>query len=422
MRLNEKAASAGDEAEPAEALQDAMADGHVGCKRVSVLGATGSIGESTLDLIGRNPGCAEIVALTANTNANRLAELAIEHRAEIAVIADESQYAALKDALAGTNIAAAAGEDAVVEAARAPADWVMAAIVGAAGLRPAFAAAEQGLCVALANKECLVSAGEAFLRAIEAGGSTLLPVDSEHSAAQQAMAGQAHESIERIVLTASGGPFREWSLEQLRDARPEQALKHPNWSMGQKITIDSATLMNKGLELIEAYYLFTVEKEQLGVVVHPQSIIHCLVEYCDGSVLAQLGAPDMRTPIAYALAWPQRMSAPTERLDLARIGQLTFEAPDEARFPALRLSREALAAGGAAPTILNAANEIAVAAFLTGRIGFMGIAELVERTLEVGTARLVGAPLLDLDDILATDRDARVLAEELLNKVDRARM
>jgi len=420
LRLSEQSASAGHEAEPAAALDDMLASGHVACKRVSVLGATGSIGESTLDLIGRNPGCAEIVALTANTNANRLAELAIAHRAEIAVIADESQYAALKDALAGTGIAAAAGEDAVVEAARARADWVMAAIVGAAGLRPAFAAVEQGLCLALANKECLVSAGEAFLRAVEAGGSTMLPVDSEHSAAHQAMAGQAHEAIERIVLTASGGPFREWNLEQLRDARPEQALKHPNWSMGQKITIDSATLMNKGLELIEAYYLFPVEREQLGVVVHPQSIVHCLVEYCDGSVLAQLGAPDMRTPIAYALAWPQRMSAPTQRLDLARIGQLTFEAPDEARFPALRLSREALAAGGAAPTILNAANEVAVAAFLSGRIGFMGIAELVQRTLEAGTAAFGNAPLLDLDDILAADREARALADELLKKMDRA--
>jgi len=420
LRLSENDASASHGAEPEAAIGHALARGDIACKRVSVLGATGSIGESTLDLIGRNPGCAEIVALTANTNALRLAELAIQHRAEIAVIADEAQYAALKDALAGTGIAAAAGEDAVVEAARARADWVMAAIVGAAGLRPAFAAVEQGLCLALANKECLVSAGEAFLRAVEAGGSTMLPVDSEHSAAHQAMAGQAHGAIERIVLTASGGPFREWPLEKLRDARPEQALKHPNWSMGQKITIDSATLMNKGLELIEAYYLFPVEKDQLGVVVHPQSIVHCLVEYCDGSVLAQLGAPDMRTPIAYALAWPQRMPAPTERLDLARIGQLTFEAPDETRFPALRVAREALAVGGPAPTILNAANEIAVAAFLHGRIGFMGIAELVERTLEAGAARLGSAALVDLDGILAADREARGLADEVLNRMDGA--
>lgn len=420
MRLTKTGPPASEQAESEAAIGQALARAKLECKRVSVLGATGSIGESTLDLIAHSPGCAEIVALTANTNAPRLAELAIKHRAELAVIADPSQYAALKDALSGTGITAAAGEDALEDAARAPADWVMAAIVGAAGLRPAFAAAEQGLCVALANKECLVSAGEAFLRAVQAGGSTLLPVDSEHSAAQQAMAGQAHGAIERIVLTASGGPFREWSLEQLRRARPEQALKHPNWAMGQKITIDSATLMNKGLELIEAYYLFPVEKEQLGVVVHPQSIVHCLVEYCDGSVLAQLGAPDMRTPIAYALAWPQRMSAPTQRLDLARIGQLSFEAPDEIRFPALRVAREALAAGGAAPTILNAANEIAVAAFLAGRIGLTGIAALVERTLDAGAARLGHIPLHGLDEVLAVDHDARRLAREVLMTMDGA--
>jgi 1-deoxy-D-xylulose-5-phosphate reductoisomerase len=390
------------------------------CKRVSVLGATGSIGENTLDLISRNPGCAQIVALTANTNAARLAELAIQHRAELAVIGDAAQYQALKDALAGTGIAVAAGEDAVSEAARAPADWVMAAIVGAAGLRPAFAAAEQGLRLALANKECLVSAGDAFLRAIEAGGSTLLPVDSEHSAAQQAMAGQIDGAIERILLTASGGPFREWSLEHLRAARPEQALKHPNWEMGRKITIDSATLMNKGLELIEAYYLFPIDKDQLGVVVHPQSIIHCLVEYCDGSVLAQMGEPDMRTPIAYALAWPERMPAPTERLDLARIGQLTFEAPDETRFPALRIAREAMDAGGSAPTILNAANEIAVAAFLDNRIGFLGIAEVIARTLDRAAGQIGTSALETLDEVLDADAQARRIAEEILPDIAHA--
>ncbi len=397
-----------------------LGQGTAGCKRVSVLGATGSIGENTLDLIARNPGCAEIVALTANTNAARLAELAIEHRAEMAVIGDPKQYQTLKDALAGTDIAVAAGEDAVVDAARAPADWVMAAIVGAAGLRPAFAAAEQGLALALANKECLVSAGEAFLRAIEAGGSTLLPVDSEHSAAQQAMQGHPRGAIERILLTASGGPFREWTLEQLRAARPEQALKHPNWEMGQKITIDSATLMNKGLELIEAYYLFPVEKEQLGVVVHPQSIVHCLVEYCDGSVLAQLGAPDMRTPIAFALAWPERMCAPAERLDLARIGQLTFEPPDAIRFPALRLAREAMEAAGSAPTVLNAANEIAVAAFLNKRIGFMAIPELIARTLDRAVGEIGARAPETLEEVLATDQQARQLARDLLPEVTRA--
>jgi len=391
-----------------------------GCKRVSVLGATGSIGENTLDLIARNPGCAEVVALTANKNALRLAELAIQHRAQVAVIADPGRYQALKDALAGTDIEVAAGEDAIVDAARAPADWVMAAIVGAAGLRSAFAAAEQGVAVALANKECLVSAGDAFLRAVETGGSTLLPVDSEHSAAQQAMQGHPQAAIERILLTASGGPFRSWTLEQLRSARPEQALKHPNWEMGQKITIDSATLMNKGLELIEAYYLFPVEKAQLGVVVHPQSIIHCLVEYCDGSVLAQMGAPDMRTPIAFALAWPERMCAPTERLDLARIGQLTFEAPDAARFPALRLAGEALEASGGAPTVLNAANEIAVAAFLDKQIGFMAIPELIERTLERAITAIGTAVPQTLEDVLATDKQARELAQALLGEVARA--
>ncbi|MFP3920234.1 MAG: 1-deoxy-D-xylulose-5-phosphate reductoisomerase [Dichotomicrobium sp.] len=410
---NAPAATSDAVAAPERELADSP--GPARCKRVSVLGATGSIGENTLDLIARNPGCAEIVALTANTNAVRLAELAIRHRAQLAVIGEPGQYQVLKDALAGTGIAVAAGEDAVADAARAPADWVMAAIVGAAGLRPAFAAAEQGICLALANKECLVSGGEAFLRAVKRGGSTLLPVDSEHSAAQQAMEGHPREAIERILLTASGGPFRECSLEQLRVARPEQALKHPNWEMGQKITIDSATLMNKGLELIEAFYLFPVERQQLGVVVHPQSIVHCLVEYCDGSVLAQMGAPDMRTPIAYALAWPERMSAPTERLDLARIGQLTFEAPDETRFPALRIAREALDAGGSAPTVLNAANEIAVAAFLEKRIGFMAIAELIERTLERAAATAGTGALRGLEDVIAADREARRLASALLN-------
>jgi len=391
-----------------------------GCKRVTVLGATGSIGENTLDLIAGNPGCAEVVALTAHTNAARLAELAIQHRAELAVIGDRAQYTTLKEALAGTGITVAAGADAVADAARVPADWVMAAIVGAAGLRPAFTAAQQGLCLALANKECLVSAGEAFLTAVADGGSTLVPVDSEHAAAQQAMQGHPPEAIERILLTASGGPFREWSLEQLRNARPDQALKHPNWAMGQKITIDSATLMNKGLELIEADYLFPVDKSQLGVVVHPQSIVHCLVEYCDGSVLAQMGTPHMRTPIAYALAWPERMDAPTERLDLARIGQLTFEAPDESRFPALRLAREALEAGGSAPTILNAANEIAVAAFLEERIGFLGIPDLIARTLDRAAAEIGTAAPQTLDDVLGADAEARRLAQTLLCEVGRA--
>ncbi len=420
MRISHNDAPAGSEVASGTAAEEGASPAQPQCKRVSVLGATGSIGENTLDLIGRNPGCADVVALTAHTNAARLSELAIHHRAELAVIGDTRQYQALKDALAGTGIEVAAGEDAVAQAARAPADWVMAAIVGAAGLRPAFAAAEQALCLALANKECLVSAGQAFLQAVERGGSTLLPVDSEHSAAQQAMQGHPRGAIERILLTASGGPFREWSLEALRDARPDQALKHPNWEMGQKITIDSATLMNKGLELIEAYHLFPVATDQLGVVVHPQSIVHCLVEYCDGSVLAQMGAPDMRTPIAYALSWPERMPAPTERLDLAHIGQLTFEAPDETRFPALRIAREALEAGGSAPTVLNAANEIAVAAFLEKRLGFMAIPELIARTLDRAVAEIGTAAPETLQQVLDTDQQGRRLAHGLLDEIARA--
>ncbi len=380
-------------------------------RRVSVLGATGSIGESTLDLIGRSPKRFEVVALTAGSNARKLAELAIRHGAKYAAVADPAQYGVLKEHLAGTDIVASAGEEAVCEAARVPADWIMAAIVGAAGLRPTFAAATQGTCLALANKECLVSAGEVFLSAVKEAGATLFPVDSEHSAAFQAIDPSPSHCIETMTLTASGGPFREWSAERLKTARPEQALKHPNWSMGAKITIDSATLMNKGLELIEAYHLFPVAEHQLRVLVHPQSIIHCLVQYCDGSVLAQMSAPDMRTPIAYSLAWPERMLAPTERLDLVRLAQLTFEAPDPVRFPALRIAREALKTGGTAPTILNAANEIAVERFLAGQIGFMTIPKVVEATIEASISEIGVARAANLDDVIETDRAARVLAE-----------
>jgi 1-deoxy-D-xylulose-5-phosphate reductoisomerase len=379
---------------------------------VTILGATGSIGLSTLDLIGRAPDDYEIVALTAATNAERLAELAIRHRAQRAVLACESHYGALRERLAGTGIEAAAGENAVIEAARMPADWIMAAIVGAAGLRPTFAAAEQGTCLALANKECLVSAGEVFLAAVASARAVLLPVDSEHSAAFQAIDQSPSHCIETITLTASGGPFRTWDAERIKAARPEDALKHPNWSMGRKITIDSATLMNKGLELIEAYHLFPVRVDQLGVLVHPQSIVHCLVQYCDGSVLAQMSSPDMRTPIAYSLAWPERMPAPTERLDLTRLGALTFEPADPVRFPALRVAREALAAGGLAPTILNAANEIAVEAFLDRRIGFTDIAAAVEDVLDRAASEIGLAPPRSLDDVLGADRAARALAAQ----------
>lgn len=382
-------------------------------RKITVLGATGSIGLNTLDLIGRSPEAFEVVALAAGSNAAKLAELAVRHRAGFVAIADPDKYSELKECLSGTGIEAAAGEDAVCECARLSADLIMAAIVGAAGLRPTFAAAAQGTCVALANKECLVSAGAVFTDEIAKHNTTLLPVDSEHSAAFQAIDASPPRCIERITLTASGGPFRDWPLERLEKATLREALKHPNWAMGQKITIDSASMMNKGLELIEAYHLFPVTVDQLSVVVHPQSIVHCLVHYCDGSVLAQMSCPDMRTPIAYSLAWPKRMPAPTERLDLAQIGQLTFEAPDEVRFPALRIAREAMNAGGAAPTVMNAANEVAVMAFLAERIGFMTISQIVAETLEQAVTEIGLSAPKTLDDVLTTDRCARQLATRI---------
>jgi 1-deoxy-D-xylulose-5-phosphate reductoisomerase len=384
--------------------------------RLTVLGATGSIGRSTLDLVGRTPERFQIVALTAQSHVQDLADLAIKHRAQMAVIGDETLLTELRAALSGTGITAMGGENAIVEAAVAPADCVMAAIVGAAGLKPTFAAAGQGRRIALANKECLVSAGDVFTDEIRRSGAELLPVDSEHSAAFQALAGADPAAIEKIVLTASGGPFRTWTHEQLAAATPDQALKHPNWSMGSKVTIDSATLMNKGLELIEAFHLFPVRADQLDCVVHPQSIVHCLVSYTDGSVLAQMAPPDMRTPIAVALAWPHRMAAPTEKLDLARLGSLTFEAPDEKRFPALRVAKAALRRGETAPAVLNAANEIAVAAFLAGRLKFLDIASLVEDELEAAEKRGAIRKAGCLDDILAIDAEARRLAAERLER------
>jgi len=382
--------------------------------RLSVLGATGSVGASTLDLAGRDPEGFEIVALTAQTQVGKLADLARTFRAKLAVVGDDRLFGELKERLAGTGITVAAGAEALVEAAEMPADCVMAAIMGAAGLKPTIRAAARGGRIALANKECLVSAGDVFMRAIAAGGADLLPVDSEHSAVFQSMAGHDADGIEKIVLTASGGPFRTWSDAAIAQARPGDALKHPNWSMGRKITIDSATLMNKGLELIEAYHLFPVSVAQLGVVVHPQSIVHCLVSYTDGSVVAQMAMPDMRTPIALALSWPARMTAPTRRLDLAEIGQLTFEAPDERRFPALRLAREALARGGSAPAVLNGANEIAVEAFLDGRIGFLDIAGTVARCLEAADREGLLVPAETLDDVFAADSAARRLARDTI--------
>jgi 1-deoxy-D-xylulose-5-phosphate reductoisomerase len=380
-------------------------------RKITVLGATGSIGESTLDLIGRSPDDFEVVALTAGTNARKLADLAIRHRAKYAAISETAQYPLLKELLAGTGIEISAGAAAVCEAAQRPAAWIMASIVGAAGLRPTFAAVRQGSCIALANKECLVSAGEVFLSAVKEAGATLFPVDSEHSGVFQAIDPSPSDCIEAITLTASGGPFRDWSIDRLKTVRPEQALKHPNWSMGPKITVDSATLMNKGLEVIEAFHLFPVGADQLRVLVHPQSVIHCLVHYCDGSVLAQMSAPDMRTPIAYSLAWPERMACPTERLDLARLGQLTFEAADEVRFPALRIAREALQTGGTAPTVLNAANEIAVERFLAGQIGFMTIPKVVEAAIEASISEIGVTRAATLDEVIETDKAARKLAE-----------
>lgn len=385
--------------------------------RLSILGATGSVGRSTLDLVSREPDTFEIVALTAQSNVAELAELAIHHRAARAVIGDASLYGELKSRLAGTPVQAAGGRTALIEAACEPADCIMAAIVGAAGLEPAFAALAHGARLALANKECLVSAGSVFMAEVQRQGAELVPVDSEHSACFQLIERAEACAIEKITLTASGGPFRDWSQEQLEAATREQALKHPNWSMGAKITIDSATMMNKALELVEAYHLFPVEAHQLGSVVHPQSIVHCLVSFTDGSVLAQLSEPDMRTPIALALSWPARMRAPTKRLDLATIGTLTFEPPDEIRFPALRLAREVLARGQTAPAVLNAANEVAVEAFLNGRIGFLDIARTAEICLEQADRDGTIVEAACLDDILTIDLEARRLAAVVLARL-----
>jgi 1-deoxy-D-xylulose-5-phosphate reductoisomerase len=382
---------------------------HAPC-RLSILGATGSIGTSTLDLIAANPHDYELVTVSAHSRAQDLAAIARRHNAKRAVITDESQYQTLKDLLAGTEIDVAAGENALVEASSEPTDCVLAAIVGAAGLRPSFAALSATKRLALANKECLVCAGDVFMSEVERCGTEVLPVDSEHSAAFQGLIGSKSDTIEKITLTASGGPFRSWSKHALETATVTQALKHPNWSMGAKITIDSATMMNKGLELIEALHLFPVTPDQLDIVVHPQSIIHCLVAYRDGSVLAQLSEPDMRTPISLALAWPDRMETTTKRLDLAMIGELTFEAPDAIRFPALRIARDAMNRSGGAPTVLNAANEVAVAAFLGEKLRFGEIPVIVEKTLEAAEKEQLLGPVPDLENVLLLDQEARRLA------------
>ena len=379
-------------------------------RSVSILGATGSVGTSTLDLVMREPDRFKVVALTAQTDVAGLAKAARATDAELAVIGDASLYGDLKAALAGTNIGVAAGPDAVVEAACSGADWTMASIVGCAGLPATLAALRCGRTVALANKESLVSAGDIMTAVAAASNAQLLPVDSEHNAIFQCLAGSPRNRVRRIVLTASGGPFRTWTREAMVSVTPEVAVKHPNWSMGAKISIDSATLMNKGLELIEAKHLFSCRPDELAVVVHPQSVIHSMVDYVDGSTIAQLGSPDMRVPIASTLAWPDRMATPCTPLDLATIGRLDFEAPDLDRFPALGLAMAALAAGGARPAVLNASNEIAVAAFLARRIGFLDIARSVASVLD---AYDPPAPA-SVEDVFAVDAEARRIAAAFL--------
>ena len=385
---------------------------------VTLLGATGSIGASTVDLLRAQRDRFRIEAVTAQRQAGPLAKLARELGAKFAAVADPASYNELADALSGTGIEAAAGPEALVEAARRPADWVMAAITGAAGLRPALAAVERGATVALANKECLVCAGTLFMRRAAETGTTVLPVDSEHNAIFQALSAGRRDEVSRIILTASGGPFRTATLAEMRAATVHQALKHPNWSMGAKITIDSATMMNKGLELIEAHYLFSYPSEQIDIIVHPQSIVHGIVEYCDGSMIAQVGPHDMRVPIANCLAWPERMPA-AARLDFRQMATLTFEAPDPVRFPAIRLAREALVTQNGAPTVLNAANEIAVHAFIGGQLGFAGIPALVEMTLDDAKGRGIMREPSSVDDAIAIDQSTRELAQSLLPAIAR---
>jgi 1-deoxy-D-xylulose-5-phosphate reductoisomerase len=378
-------------------------------KRISILGATGSIGKSTLDLIKRSPDRFEVGAVTAASNVEKLAEIARATGATLAVIADQAKLGELQNLLEGTDCKVAAGEQGLIEAAASDADLLIAAIVGCAGLKPVMAAVEAGRTVALANKEALVTAGALMTNAAQRAGATLLPIDSEHNAIFQCLAGSRLQDVSRIILTASGGPFRTASAEAMRNATPAQAVAHPNWSMGSKISVDSATLMNKGLELIEAHYLFGLPSDRIDIVVHPQSVIHSLVEYVDGSVLAQLGPPDMRVPIAYALAWPERIETPAAKLDFAALKRLDFEAPDLDRFPALRLARSALEEGGAAPIVLNAANEIAVGQFLDGRIGFADISGIVEKMLE----RDHSPPPASVEDVIAIDQATRARASEL---------
>jgi 1-deoxy-D-xylulose-5-phosphate reductoisomerase len=388
------------------------APSHDAPRGITILGSTGSVGQSTVDLIARDPQSYRVEALVAGNSVEALAEQARRLNAKLAVVANPQRYRALKDALAGTSIEAAAGPEAATEAASRPAEWVMAAVVGFAGLAPALVAARRGAMLALANKEALVCAGRLLLDAVDQSGGVLLPVDSEHNAIFQVLDPSQRHAIDRLVLTASGGPFRTWSLEDMANATRKEALAHPNWDMGAKISIDSATMMNKGLELIEAQLLFGLPAEQIEIVVHPQSVIHSMVAYRDGSVLAQMGTPDMRIPISHALGWPSRIDSPATKLDFMELPPLTFERPDSGRFPSLRLAREALMIGGLAPTVLNAANEAAVAAFLAGRIGFLDIARVVEDVLDVTKALQTSVEALQ--QVHSADMEARVRAEDAI--------
>lgn len=378
-------------------------------KQLSILGATGSIGTSTLDLVERNPDLFEVVALTAAKNVDALADAALRTKAQLAVIDDEALYPQLQARLDGSGTEAATGRDALERAATS-ADWIMAAIVGCAGLEPVMKAVEAGKTVALANKEALVTAGDLMIAAAKQSGSAILPVDSEHNAIFQCLADSRYCDVAKLILTASGGPFRTRSLAEMETMTPAQAVAHPNWSMGAKISVDSATMMNKGLELIEAHHLFGLPSERIDIVVHPQSIIHSMVEYVDGSVIAQMGSPDMRIPISHTLAYPERMGTPAERLNLARIGTLQFEQTDEVRFPALRLARQAMEAGATATIALNAANEIAVSAFLANRMGFLDIPRMVERVME----RIDAPQPQSIADVLDIDREARAMSEQFI--------
>ncbi len=379
-------------------------------KSITILGSTGSIGKSTVDIIRREPDKYRVIALTGNQNISLLAEQAKLLNAEIAVTADETKYAELKELLSGTAVRAAAGFQAVIDAAKEDADWTMSSIVGAAGLLPTMEVVKRGKTLALANKETLVCAGEIVMKAVREYHTTLIPVDSEHSAIFQTLEEKHRGAVDRILLTASGGPFREKDAAFMERATPEQAVAHPNWSMGAKISVDSATMMNKGLEIIEACHLFDFPVDKIEVLVHPQSIVHSAVGYVDGSVLAHMGMPDMRTPIAYALAWPDRMVSPTAKLDLTKMSALTFCAPDENRFPALRLAKECQAKGQTATAVMNAANEVAVGAFLNRRIGFTDIVRVVEKVVEISPLD----PVSTIQDVIAADGEARKTAERCL--------